>query len=143
VSERLSVLVLTEDTGDDTYKTISAVAKKLLLLLEPGLDERRLHFARAGVDLCENVRRFNEEVRARVEALLLRRGRTSALERLALLVPFWSVESWLFQNTSEALRICQEHHPRYAYAAPGPVVRGDADARRPSGPARGVDRDLA
>jgi len=139
VSERLSVLVLTEDTGDDAHDTISAVAKKLLLLL----DERRLHFARAGVDLCENVRRFNEEVRARVEALLLRRGRTSALERLALLVPFWSVESWLFQNTSEALRICQEYHPRYAYAAPGPVVRGDADARRPSGPARGVDRDLA
>ena len=47
VSERLSVLVLTEDTGDDAHDTISAVARKLLLLLEPGLDERRLYFERA------------------------------------------------------------------------------------------------
>lgn len=68
--------------------------------------------------LCENVHRFNEEVRARVEALLLRHNQTSALERLALLVPFWSIESWLFQNTAEALRICQEHHPRYDSAIP-------------------------
>jgi hypothetical protein len=171
VSERLSVLVLTEDTGDDAHTTVAAIARKVLLLLEPGLDERRLSFgraeerARAGMGfncyksssprdydkkvslaqaiathllvddvrtavfvhidadrawstrdeahLCENARRFDEEVRARVEALLVKRGQVIALERLALLVPFWSVESWLFQNTAEALRICQEHHPRH------------------------------
>lgn len=175
MSERLSVLVLTEDTGDDAHDTMSAVARKLLLLLEPGLDERRLRFeraderARAGmgfncyksrkprdygkkvllaraitthlltddvrtavfvhvdgdrawsardpVDLCENARRFNDEILRRVEALLVMHGRPSALERLALLVPFWSVESWLFQNTGEALRICQEH-PQYASCVP-------------------------
>jgi hypothetical protein len=176
VSERLSVLVLTEDTGGDAHDTICAVAKKILLVLEPGLDERRLSFdraderARAGMGfncytsrsprdydkkvrlaqsiathllladlrtavfvhidgdrawstrdpehLCANVKRFNEEVRVRVEALLLRHGQTSAIERLALIVPFWSIESWLFHNTAEALRICHEHHPHYESAVP-------------------------
>ena len=47
MSERLLVLVLTEDTGDDAHATIAAIAKKVFLLLEPGLDERRLSFGRA------------------------------------------------------------------------------------------------
>lgn len=47
MSERLSVLVLTEDTGDDAHDTISAVAKKLLLLLEPGLEEHHPRYASA------------------------------------------------------------------------------------------------
>lgn len=172
---RLSVLVLTEDTGEDAHATVSAVARKLLLLLEPGLDVKRISFSRADergragmgfncynssnprdhgkkvslaqaiathlliadlptavfvhIDgdgpwsgrhpehLCDNVRCFNDDIRERVRALLVRRGCSERLEHLALLVPFWSIESWLFQNTRVALELCRKH-PRYASAVP-------------------------
>lgn len=176
VAAQLSVLVLTEDNGGDAHAIVVAVARKLLLLLEPGLDVERISFsraderARAGMGfnfyksrnprdhdkkvslaqaiathlliadfstavfvhidgdgpwsshdpehLCDNVRCFNEDIRERVRALLVRRGCSERLDHLALLVPFWSIESWLFQNTRVALELCRKHHPRYARAVP-------------------------
>jgi hypothetical protein len=32
------------------------------------------------------------------------------MSRLKQVVPFYSIEAWLFQNTQEAIRLCQEHH---------------------------------
>lgn len=165
----LAVLVLTEDTGNDAHATVCAVARKLLRLIEPGLDERHLHFdqadelARAGmnftcykssnprdyakkvtlaqaiarhlltderdtavlvhvdadgpwstrdeVHLCANARRFSEEIVRRVAALLEQQRQPHRLDQIALLVPFWTLESWLYQNTREALRLCQD--PKY------------------------------
>jgi hypothetical protein len=170
------VLVLTEDTGDDAHATIVAIARKLLLLLEPGLDVQRVDFSRADerarvgmgfncykssnprdyekkvrlaqaiathllsadtstavlihIDgdgpwsahhpdyLCDNVRLFREDVLERVRAILARRECVEQFEHLALLVPFWSIESWLFQNTRVALELCETHHPRYASDVP-------------------------
>lgn len=175
VTAPLSVLVLTEDTAGDAHATVTAIAKKVLFLLEPALDVARLSFdraderARAGMgfnfyksrnprdhgkkvalaqaiathllhadgptavlvhidadrpwagDLdvaCENVTRFHEAVLGPVATLLEQKGRRDRLAHLALLVPFYSIESWLYQNTSEALKICQEQHPRHASAVP-------------------------
>ncbi len=36
--------------------------------------------------------------------------RAAALARLITIVPFYSVESWLYQNTAVAVRLCEEHH---------------------------------
>jgi hypothetical protein len=65
--------------------------------------------------LCDNLRRFKKEIGTRVAAHL--RVDADQLDRLLFLVPFWSIESWLYQNTQEALAICAEHHPRYRDAA--------------------------
>lgn len=173
VAAGFSVLVLTEDTAADAHATVTAIAKKVLFLLEPALDIDRVSFgraderARAGMGFncyksrnprdhgkkvalaqaiathllhadgptavlvhidadrpwagdhdaaCENVMRFHEAVLGRVATLLEREGQRDRLARLALLVPFYSIESWLYQNTSEALKICQEQHPRHASA---------------------------
>lgn len=167
----LSVMVLTEDSGDDAHAVVAAIATKVLFLIEPGLDDRRLSFrrptdrARAGIrfnsfksrkprdngkkvelaqaiadhllggggraavfvhidadrrwsertgeQLCDSVQIFHEEILRRVRVLLQERGQGEKIEHLALLVPFWSIESWLFQNTEEALRICAESRPRH------------------------------
>lgn len=173
VAAALSVLVLTEDTAADAHATVTAIAKRVLFLLEPALDGERLSFdraderARAGMGFncyksrnqrdhrkkvalvqaiathllradgptavlvhidadrpwagdhdvaCENVTRFHEAVLGPVATLLAQKGRRDRLAHLALLVPFWSIESWLYQNTTEALKICQEQHPRHASA---------------------------
>lgn len=171
VGHQLSVLVLTEDSGNPAHAVVSAIATKVLFLIDPGLDDSRLKFrrapepARAGMafncyksrkprdngkkvelaqaiadhllggdglaavfvhidgdrrwserdveHLCDNVRVFEEEILRRVRALLQQRGQSEKIEHLALLVPFWSIESWLFQNIDEALRICAEMRPRY------------------------------
>lgn len=172
VGEKLSVLVLTEDTGDDAHAVITAICTKIMFLIAPLLDERRLQFRpatktvqagmncyksrklrdngkkvdlvqaiadhllggdgrsvvfvhvdgdrrwseRTGKHLCDNAQTFDTEILRRVRALLETRGQGDKIEQLVMLVPFWSVESWLFQNTEEALRICAETHPRYKSA---------------------------
>lgn len=35
---------------------------------------------------------------------------TQRMERLKQLVPFYSIEAWLFQNTQEAIRLCHTHY---------------------------------
>jgi hypothetical protein len=167
VKRELSVLVLTEDTGDDAHATVRALVEKVLFLLEPGLDRQQLRFdraterARAGMGfncyksagqrdhgkkadlalaiarylrvegrdavvfvhidadgpwstrdqthLCDNARRFTKEIVHRVAGFLAadarrtQRDETHRLQQIALLVPFWTLESWLFQNTREGL----------------------------------------
>lgn len=34
------------------------------------------------------------------------------MERLKQIVPYYSIEAWLFQNTSEAIRLCETHYNR-------------------------------
>ncbi len=63
---------------------------------------------------CDNLRCFRKEIVRRVAEIL--RDRQDRLDRLLFLLPFWSIESWLFSNCPEALRICEEFHPRYAAA---------------------------
>lgn len=64
------------------------------------------------IHLCANARRFSEEIVRRVAAILEQQQQPHRLDQIALLVPFWTLESWLYQNTREALRICQEY-PQY------------------------------
>lgn len=64
----------------------------------------------------ENVARFDEFVRAYVEPIvedrLRRRGvleeKPLRMERIRPLVPFYSIEAWLYQNTTEGAHLCQE-----------------------------------
>lgn len=63
------------------------------------------------VHLCANARRFSEEIVRRVAAILEQQQQPHRLDQIALLVPFWTLESWLYQNTREALRLCQD--PKY------------------------------
>ncbi|MCY1011916.1 hypothetical protein OV079_41515 [Nannocystis pusilla] len=179
------MLLLTEDTGDDAHAVVKSLVEKMLFLVEPGLDSKRLKYPRADerarkgmgfncyksrsprdyakklllaeaivthllrsegsalvfvhVDgdrrwserdpehLCENVYRFDEEILARVRAILDRHGRVDVIDRIIHVVPFWSVESWLFQNTEEALRILAETRPRYDEA----LARSEQWQRQP------------
>lgn len=63
--------------------------------------------------LCDNQRLFETNVLARVRALLEQRRQLERLERLLYVIPFWSVEAWLYQSDAEALKICDEHAPRH------------------------------
>jgi hypothetical protein len=74
----------------------------------------------------ENVEKFQKLVCDRVLALVvsklteLHRSDTTPqylearararMTRLKTVVPFYSIEAWLFQNTREALRLCQERY---------------------------------
>jgi septum formation topological specificity factor MinE len=75
----------------------------------------------------ENVRKFDEfvlkDVRRIIEGKLQEQmagqpeARRAAAERvqerlrkLKVVVPFYSIEAWLYQNTREALRLCEERH---------------------------------
>ncbi|MFS8070928.1 MAG: hypothetical protein ACMG6S_31560 [Byssovorax sp.] len=67
-------------------------------------------------DSSENVAKFETIVVARVRQLL--RGRPGGtpedaearLRRLFPIVPFYSIEAWLFQHTEVAVRLCRERH---------------------------------
>lgn len=71
----------------------------------------------------ENAVKFEKLIRSRVELLLRMqleqrgiRGQAQdthveeKMERLCPLTPFYSIESWLFQNTQLAKRFCQERY---------------------------------
>lgn len=68
----------------------------------------------------ENRQKFEREVIAAVRKQLRAGGsraqpRTEAqvdelLKRLILLMPFYSMEAWLYQNIDVALKLCREHH---------------------------------
>ncbi len=73
----------------------------------------------------ENVEKFQKLVREGVRELVVlrlseqRSGSTpqeielharARLARLKTVVPFYSIEAWLFQNTREAIRLCEEHY---------------------------------
>ena len=76
-------------------------------------------------DSSENVAKFQSLVRDKVRGLLVmtlteqRAGSASQeieahadarVTRLKTVVPFYSIEAWLFQNTREASRLCQERY---------------------------------
>jgi hypothetical protein len=165
----LSVMVLTEDSGDDAYATVHALAKEALKLLVPGVHTHRIDFKplddanarramhanlwkstnrldepnirllirsianellkEAGFVLyhldgdrpwsdresSENVREFNRRIREPLKAALnagLQKQRLPSsavderMKRLRMLVPFYSIEAWLYQNTREATHLC-------------------------------------
>lgn len=55
-----------------------------------------------------------------VKQLILHRTaeqRDRAIERLVTIVPFYSVEAWLYQNTAAALRLCAHHHRSQHFVA--------------------------
>lgn len=65
----------------------------------------------------ENARKFEEfiatDVKAFVEHRLRKAGRPVdglALSQLLLLVPYYSIESWLFQNTRAGRKLCLENN---------------------------------
>lgn len=147
MSERLSVLVLTEDTGDDAHTTVSSVAKKLLLLLEPGLDERRLSFgraderARAGMGFncyaSRSPRDYDKKVRlAQVIAthLLIDDLRT------AVFVHIDGDRAWSARDPDDLCENVLQRAARPGLTCRSPpaarsLVRGDPRARRSPGPA--------
>lgn len=64
----------------------------------------------------ENASKWKSQVIDRVRQLLLTRPSTtpeeieSMLARLLPIVPFYSIEAWLYQNTDVAIRICREKY---------------------------------
>jgi hypothetical protein len=65
----------------------------------------------------ENDRKFRERMRAPIEAALRQELtkrqvpetlHSERMKRLCLVMPFYSIEAWLYQNTREALRLCVE-----------------------------------
>jgi hypothetical protein len=66
----------------------------------------------------ENLRRYLEDICLHVERhvddLLKKQGRikdkASVLSRVCLLSPYYSIESWLLQNTVVAKSLCHKHH---------------------------------
>ncbi len=65
----------------------------------------------------ENVAKFalfKEELGRLIGMFLQQRRRPAptaySLQRLLVLMPFWCMESWLYQNTTEAVRLCREQH---------------------------------
>jgi len=79
----------------------------------------------AARESSENQEKFQEHVWERVRELVgstLARSQNGStpqeseaqagarMTRLKTVVPFYSMEAWLFQNTREAVRLCQEHY---------------------------------
>ena len=66
----------------------------------------------------ENFEKFEKKIRGKVQEYISYRlaqsGKTgdvdSRILRLQLMMPFYSIESWLYQNTSTAIRICREKY---------------------------------
>lgn len=58
---------------------------------------------------------FEARIRTQVRLLIEKRGlpgetQEEIMSRLFLFVPHYSIESWLYQNTTCALRLCDRHH---------------------------------
>lgn len=66
----------------------------------------------------DKTRVFDERIRKPVEQLvlgeLLKKQSAASLKdrlsRLRIVMPFYSIEAWVYQNTREAQRLCQEHY---------------------------------
>lgn len=78
------------ESSENTRKFKEIVLKNVLLLVEQTLQGQ--------TPGQREAQRANAE-RAR-----------ERLRRLKVVVPFYSIEAWLYQNTREALRLCEEHH---------------------------------
>lgn len=64
----------------------------------------------------ENPKKFDRLMDVRIRRILTQLYKNNknqvdaAMQRLLLVVPFYSIESWLFQNTDEGKRLCLEKH---------------------------------
>jgi len=174
MASKISILLLTEDTGGAAHAVVRAVVEKLLFAAAGSLDISQIDFERAeerarqamgfnlykstnpddyrkqldlaqtiatkllrkgtetfvfvhvdgdrlwsqrgqqdGKALCDNHAFFARNVLRRV-LLLLEPGRhTELLQRILMVIPFWSIEAWLYQNTREVQRLCTLHAPRH------------------------------
>lgn len=65
----------------------------------------------------DNVRQFHERMLPPIQAALRHElgkpqisesAQAERMKRLCLVVPFYSIEAWLYQNTREAIRLCVE-----------------------------------
>jgi len=170
LTKRISIMVLTEDSGYDAYDTVLTLVKEMLKLLVPDVHTHRIHFtplkeenarrAMRGTDWkstkallqpsikllirsiitellkddgfvlyhidgdcpwseqasSENVSTFQKCMSQPIEAGVLehlqknqRAGEfEERMKRFRLLVPFYSIEAWLYQNTREAQHLCTE-----------------------------------
>lgn len=62
-------------------------------------------------ETSENCRKFDEQVRIRIERLLVAQGRSEeevklALSKLIMLYPFYSIEAWLYQSQAVLRQRC-------------------------------------
>ncbi len=85
------------------------------------IDGDRTWGQRARSENLAKFRVFAEDLRKFVVYRITRSGRRPAvapghddpgpvLARLLLLTPFYCIETWLYQNTEQAIRICRQHY---------------------------------
>ena len=162
---RLSILLLSEDSGKHAHRVLEALSKKFLRLVHGQCQTQRVKFDPANDDArvamhanswksrdrrkliilariiaeriamphgfvffhadgdrvyseraeSENRTKFHDRIVNAVRQQLLHSGRDSdevekLMERLLLLMPFYSIEAWLYQNIDLATRLCREHY---------------------------------
>lgn len=114
-------------TGEGHHKRVTIARTVATKILSPTgyvfvhVDADRLWKKRRR-DPSDNLRRFEEirvAVAQHVEGVLARKiqdsrqraaAKAAALSRLCVLSPYYSIESWLFQNTAAAKALCHKHH---------------------------------
>nr|AGC71835.1 hypothetical protein [uncultured bacterium A1Q1_fos_1807] len=69
--------------------------------------DRPYHQSKAGTE-SHNQQRLENDIISKVRISL--QDQPSLLERIMIIVPFYSIESWLYQNTREALRLLDLHY---------------------------------
>jgi len=108
-----------KDEGPDAHQTSTALARSIAtkLLEDDGLVLFHIDGDRRWSDrkASENLKKFKKSFEVRIRQLLAGKlGDGKAIEarmsRLVILAPFYSIESWLYQNTEAAIRLCQKHH---------------------------------
>ena len=63
--------------------------------------------------ICELQGLFERNIVRRVREGLRQKGRPERLERLLYIIPFWSIEAWLYQNSTELQKIYDEEPRRH------------------------------
>ncbi|MDO9017831.1 MAG: hypothetical protein Q8S73_33605 [Deltaproteobacteria bacterium] len=103
--------------ADDRPRRIALVKSIATRLCESNLHVVLFHYDGdrrwSDRDTCARHATFEKHIVTPVAQLIVSRTeeqRTRALSRLLTIVPFYSVESWLYQNTPVALRLCEKHH---------------------------------
>ncbi|HEY0136191.1 MAG TPA: hypothetical protein VGB85_19035 [Nannocystis sp.] len=76
-------------------------------------DRRWSERGRAPGPICELQGLFERNIVRRVREGLRQKGRPELLERLLYMIPFWSIEAWLYQNSTELQKIYSEDPRRH------------------------------
>ena len=107
----------------DYHKKIDLAAAITTHLLRPDIqafvfvhldgDRRWSERGDTASTLCMNRSQFETNIVARIQEILRQKQRPELIERLLFVLPFYSVESWLYQNSVELAAICTEHHPHH------------------------------